>query len=132
MHGRLAITTILVMAMILSAVAQAQTTPPPRALVEWEAPLQGAPVVLWEIQVKVRHGPPTEVEPILVPVDAADPEAGAVPGSHQSFLLPEGIFLYDAIYRTRVRGFDAQGRAGEWSAWVDCFFPTPDPARARE
>ena len=95
--------------------------------VEWRAPTTGSLVVLWELQIRVKQGPPVTFDPILIPVDENDPTEGAPHGSLQQFTLPAGLLSRNVLYEGRIRGFDLQGRAGPWTPWTEAFFSTPEP-----
>ncbi len=122
-----ALATLAVLLFFVIGPAGADDTAPLEVRVEWRAPTTGSLVVLWELQIRVKHGPPEVFDPILIPVDEDDPDAGAPHGSLQQFTLPAGLLSRDVVYEGRIRGFDLQDRAGPWTPWTEAWFATPDP-----
>ena len=123
----LALAGVVVLLFFAIGPAAAETQAPLEVRVEWRAPTTGSLVVLWELQIRVKHGPPETFDPILIPVDENDPTVGAPHGSEQEFILPGGLLSRDVVYEGRIRGFDVQGRAGPWTPWTEAWFETPDP-----
>ena len=87
----------------------------PTMTFSWEAPASGAPVVFYEVEIRVGgmnsesiEELQTETTSIILEVDELAPD-----------VMPR-------LYEVRVRGVDAQDRKGPWSIWSVAEFLEPE------
>jgi hypothetical protein len=91
--------TMLVILLLVVACYPARASTP-QVVALWEPPATGSPVVVYQLQV-------TAGSDLLPVIETAEP----------GYTFDPGVLEWGTTYRARVRGVDAQGRAGPWSDW---------------
>ncbi len=110
---------LMVMAVLVSSTlaltALGEILEPLRIRCQWSRPTTGSPVAIYQLSiVDVNGGLDTTY---VVPAQA---------GEIQEFMFGDGDYMRE--YRARVRGVDADGDVGPWSAWSPLVtFEVEDP-----
>jgi hypothetical protein len=113
--SRMIVATLVALLLIAILSDVARVEEPLRVRCQWQAPTSGSPAVLYHLQITDLDGglDTTYVVP-------------AQPGEVQEFYFLDGAYL--RRYVARVRGIDADGDEGPWSAWSSIYaFEVEDP-----